>query len=84
MVHDLTAVQVGPDRSELLYLSKLGYARLKLVHALRQGGCAGRVARCAVRPGQLVELVEEVTGIPHVAPDGAVGPPHAIGVEAEV
>jgi hypothetical protein len=34
VVHHLTAVQVGPDGSEFLYLSKLRYACLELIHAL--------------------------------------------------
>ena len=49
-----------------------------------RAACAGRVAGGAVGPGQLVELVEEVTGVADVAADGAVGPPHAVGVEAQV
>ena len=51
MAHDLTAVQVGADGSELLYLSKLGNACLELVHALRQRSGTGRVSGGAVGHG---------------------------------
>ena len=34
MVHDLTAVQVGPDGGELFDFAELGDASLELVHAL--------------------------------------------------
>ena len=84
MAHNFTAVQVGADGSELLYLAKLSYACLELVHPLRQGSCTGRVPGSAVGTRQLVELLEKVAGVPHVAADSAVRPAHPVGMEAEV
>ena len=43
-----------------------------------------RVARGAVRAGELVQPVEQRAGVAHVAAHGPVGPPQSVGVEAEV
>ena len=42
------------------------------------------VARGAVAPLQVVELVEQVAGVAHVAAHRLVGPPHRVGVDAQV
>ena len=64
--------------------AQLGDARLELVHAAGERLRLALVARRAVAAGQLVELVEQVAGVAHVAADRAVGPAHAVRVEAQV
>ena len=61
---------------ELLLLAQLGDARFELVHAARERLRLALVARRAVAAGQLVELVEQVAGVAHVAAHRAVGPAH--------
>jgi len=43
-----------------------------------------RVARGAVTPRQLVQLLEQWSGVAHVAPHGLVGPPQLVRVKAQV
>ena len=57
---------------------------LELVHAPLQRACPVLVAGGAVAPLQVVELVEQVTGVAHVAAHRLVGPPHRVGVDAQV
>ena len=67
-----------------LLLAELGDAALQLVHAALQRARPVLVARGAVAPLQVVELVEEVAGVAHVPAHRLVGPPHRVGVDAEV
>ena len=84
LVHDLGPVEVGADGVELLLLAELGDPGLELVHApAERPGLVG-VPGGAVAPGQLVEPVEQRTGVAHVAAHGPVGPPQPVGVEAQV
>ncbi len=74
----------GRSGLELLLLAQLGDARLELVHAAFEGPGPGRVARGAVRAGELVQPVEQGPGVAHVAAHGPVGPAQPVGVEAQV
>ena len=51
VLHHLAAVELGPDRGQLLGLGQLGDARLEVVHPLRQPGRLLRVAGRAVARG---------------------------------
>ncbi|CAG6393505.1 conserved hypothetical protein [Actinacidiphila cocklensis] len=83
--HDLVAVQVGPDRVQLLLLLELGDPLLKAVVRPGQRRRLALVAGRAVRPGQLVQPLQQRTGVPHVAPHRGVGPlTAAVTVEAQV
>ena len=83
-LHDLVPVEVGSQRDELLLLAQLRDAGLQLVHAARQRPGLGGVAGRAVAAGQLVEPVELVAGVAHVAAHRLVGPAEPVGVEAQV
>ena len=82
--HHLVAVEIGTDLLQLLLLAQHGDALLQLVHATAERfGLAG-VAGGAVAAGQLVQLVEQMPGVVHVPSHRAVGPAHAVRVEAQV
>ena len=75
----------GPDRVELLLLAQPGDALLEVVVGRGQLHRLAPVAGRAVRPGQLVQPVEQRTGVGDVAAYGGVGPgPGAVAVEAQV
>ena len=59
VLHHRVAVELGPDRRQLLLLAQLGDARLELVHAPRQLRRLALVARRAVAAGEHVQLVEQ-------------------------
>ena len=83
-LHHLVAVEVGPDRVELLLLAQLDDAALELVHPPTERPRLGRVAGRAVAPGQLVQPVEQRSGVADVAAHRPVGPPEPVGVEPQV
>ncbi len=83
--HNLRAVQVRPDRRELLLLAQLADPVLQVV--VGEGELIGlaAVARGGVRTGQPVQSLEQRPGIGDVATHGRVGPRLlAVAVEAQV
>ena len=84
-LHDLVAVEVGADRVELLLLGELVDPGLQLVVRPPQPLGLAPVAGRAVGPGEHVQPVELVAGVPDVAAHRRVGPlPAAVAVEPQV
>ena len=84
-LHDPVAVEVGPDPAQVLRRGQLPDPPLQRVVGRRQRRGPLLVPRRGVRPHQLVQPGEQVTGVGDVAADGRVGPlPAAVAVEAQV
>ena len=84
-LHDLVAVEVGPDRRQLLLLGEPRDPRLEVVVGAPQPVGLALVAGRAVGPGQDVQPLELVAGVADVAAYGRVGPlARAVAVEAQV
>ena len=84
-LHDLVAVQVGPDRGQLLLLGELDDPAFERVVARGQALRLGPVPGRGVRPGQRVQPGQQRAGVSDVAPDGRVGPlAAAVPVEPQV
>ena len=84
-LHDLVAVEVRPDRGQLLGLGELLDPRLEVVVGAPQPVGLLLVAGGAVGARQHVQPVELVAGVPHVAAYGGVGPlARAVAVEPQV
>jgi len=61
-----------------------GDAFFELVHAAGEFGRLAGVARRAVTARELVELIEQVPRVTHVAPNCLVAPAQFVGVKAQV
>ena len=73
-LHDLVAVEVGPDGVQFLLLLELSDALLQAVVRTGERGGLALVPRGAVGAGQLVEAVEQRARVPYVAADRRVRP----------
>nr|CEL15991.1 hypothetical protein [Kibdelosporangium sp. MJ126-NF4]CTQ93915.1 hypothetical protein [Kibdelosporangium sp. MJ126-NF4] len=83
--HDLVAVQVRPDPGQVLVGGDPGDPGLQVVVGALQRLRLAAVAGRAVRADQLVQPVEQVTGVGDVPADRRVGPlALAVAVEAQV
>ena len=84
MCHDLTTVDRGSHRLEVLLLRQARDPLLQLVLHLREPLGSRLVARRAVRPRQLVQPIQQRTRIAHVSANRRVGPPVSVAVEPKV
>ena len=84
-LHDLVAVEVGPDRVQLLLLLQGGDALLERVVGRGQRRRLLPVAGRAVGTDELVQAGQQRTGVDDVAAHGRIGPlAAAVAVEAQV
>ncbi len=83
-LHDLAAVERGPDRLQLLLGGERLDARLEVVHPAVERARLALVARRAVAALELVQLVEQRARVAHVPAHRAVGPAHRVGVDPQV
>src|SRR5450759_635291 len=60
---DLVAVQLGPNRVELLLLQQTGDTGFEVVIDPREATCLAHVARRAVRSGQAVQSWQQRPGV---------------------
>ena len=86
MLHDLVAVEIRPDRVEVLFLLEIAHALLHLVHGLDENIIALRLVLCGrVGARQPVQPLIQRTGVLDVAAYGGIGPRlFHIAVEAQM
>src|SRR5262249_43557610 len=82
--HHLPAVERRPNAIEFLLLAQLRDARFELVDTPVQRTRLRLVACGAVLSHEVVERLQQRTGVADVAAHGAVGPSHRIRVDAQV
>src|SRR5207248_7284499 len=82
--HHLAAVERRADAIELLLLTEPRDALLELVDAPVQRPRLRLVPRRAILANEVVERLEQRTGVAHVAAHRPVGPAHRIGVDAQM
>ena len=82
--HHPPAVEGRPDAIELLLLAQPRDALLELVDAPVQRPRLRLVPRRAVLTDEMVERLEQRTGVAHVPAHRPVGPSHRIGVDPQM
>jgi len=73
-LHDLGAVQVGPDLVQFLLLGQDSDPPFQVVVGTLEALCLGLVPRRAVGPGQHVQPGQQVARVPYITPDSRIGP----------